>query len=182
MGASNTGTNGKKNIEEIVKKDSVIRKLLDRDEVVEYISYKKGMIYKLFMTFFFIGGIGIVNQNLVGGKGIFDLIMVILGFIIFPLSIFIDGYISKFVVTNKGIIIRRAIKSKISDNVFCTNKFYYSEIKETGWSDFRFRPHIYIKIKNKKYHRRIYPLGLGIKEKEAKLLTQMIENKLKGVE
>jgi len=36
------GTNGKMSIEEVLEKDPVIKKLLDEDEVVEYISYKKG--------------------------------------------------------------------------------------------------------------------------------------------
>lgn len=173
------GTNGKKSIEEIIKKDSVIKKLLDRDEVVEYISYKKGMSYKISMTFLFILGVGGIKQDLLEGKGVYDLIMVILIFFILPLFMFREGYISKFVVTNKGIIIRNAVKLEICDKAFCTDKFYYSEIKEIGWSDFRFQPHMKIKIKNKKYPWKIYPLGLSIKKKEAKLLTQMIENKLK---
>jgi len=37
-------------IEEILRRDPVIKRLLD--EVVEYISYKKGVVYKFFMVFF----------------------------------------------------------------------------------------------------------------------------------
>ena len=178
------GTNGELSIDEVLEKDPLIRELLDEDEVVEYISYKKGRGYKFFMFFLFFMG-------LFGFEQIFKLhslikpgsVVTVIFLFSLSLFLFIEGKTTKLVLTNKGIIIRSVIKLELYDRAFCTDKFHYSEIKEVGWVKYAFlSTHIRLKIKNKEYHSKGYPYGSDIKLNEAKFLSKVIKNKLKGVD
>ncbi|MCS5421181.1 MULTISPECIES: hypothetical protein [Psychrilyobacter] len=176
METSNTGTNGKKSIEEILKKDRVIRKLLDKDEVVEYISYKKGTVYKLIAGFMILIGIYVIftlRKFILDGE--WGILLVLAFYFLWPLNQIIEGWISKMVITDKGVIIRNAFR-------FFSYKFYYSEIKNASYQGLNYTPQVIIMLQNKKSEYKAYSLLSSLTADEAKTIAFKIESKLKGRE
>ncbi|MCS5422237.1 MULTISPECIES: hypothetical protein [Psychrilyobacter] len=176
MGTSNTGTNGKKSIEEIIKKDSVIRKLLERGEVVEYISYKKGMGYKIIAGFMVLVGIFAIfalREFILPGEWGIPLILAF--YFLWPLNQILEGWIGKLVITDKGVIVRTAFS-------FFTDKYYYSEIKSVSVQKIYYTSMVTLRLQNRKTEAKVYSLLSSLTIDEAKTIAFKIESKLKGKE